>query len=53
LDILIRHDRADPSAESNWLPVPAGPFALTLRAYLPQSGLLDGSYAPPRVEPQP
>ena len=53
LDILIQHERPNASAESNWLPAPAGSFALTLRAYLPEPALLDASYAPPPVEARP
>ena len=53
LDILIRHDAPGPAAQNNWLPAPAGRFALILRAYLPQSALRDGSYVPPPLEPQP
>jgi hypothetical protein len=33
----------------NWLPTPAGRFKLMLRAYLPGSAILDGSYAVPPV----
>jgi hypothetical protein len=53
LDILIQHVSPGPGRESNWLPAPAGPFALSLRAYLPRPALLDGSYAPPPVARQP
>jgi hypothetical protein len=44
--------RADPGAErrANWLPAPAqGPFALTLRAYLPRPALVSHAYVPPPV----
>ena len=47
LDLWIQHDSPGVATDSNWLPVPAGPFALTLRAYLPGQPLLDGTYAPP------
>ncbi len=53
LDIWI--GRRDPGGErrANWLPAPAsGPFALTLRAYLPDRELLDGSYRLPAITPQ-
>jgi hypothetical protein len=51
LDIWIGH--ADPGAErrSNWLPAPAGPFTMTLRAYLPQPAILNGTYRLPPVMP--
>ena len=50
LDLLIRHDPPGDAGESNWLPAPAGSFALILRAYLPRPPLLDGAYAPPPLE---
>lgn len=52
LDIWI--GRKDPAGErtANWLPAPAsGPFALTLRAYLPKRPLIDGSYRLPAIVP--
>lgn len=52
LDIWI--GRKDPGGErtANWLPAPAsGPFALTLRAYLPKRALLDGTYRLPAIAP--
>ena len=51
LDIWIGHDNPGAEREANWLPAPAGPFALFLRAYLPKRELLDGEYRlPPIVE---
>ena len=50
LDIWIGHASPGAARESNWLPAPAGPFALFLRAYLPQPALLDGRYRLPPVE---
>lgn len=50
LDIWI--GRADPGGErsANWLPAPAqGPFAMTLRAYLPRAEMLDGRFRFPPV----
>ncbi|HZB90205.1 MAG TPA: DUF1254 domain-containing protein [Stellaceae bacterium] len=50
LDIWI--GRRDPGDErrANWLPASAkGPFALTLRAYLPKAELLDGRYRLPAI----
>lgn len=52
LDIWIA--RKDPGGDrsANWLPAPAsGPFALTLRAYLPKPPLLEGSFRLPAVVP--
>ena len=51
LDLLLQ---ADPprGRESNWLPVPAGPYALVLRLHGPRQkapSALDGSWKPPAV----
>jgi hypothetical protein len=53
LDLYIRHASPGEARESNWLPAPAGPFALILRAYLPGPGLIAGTYAPPLLEREP
>ena len=51
LDIWIGHADPGPERASNWLPAPAGPFAVFLRAYLPKPELLDGHYRlPPLTE---
>jgi len=50
LDIWI--GRSDPGGArtANWLPAPKnGPFALTLRAYLPHAELLSGAYRLPAI----
>jgi hypothetical protein len=50
LDIWI--GRTDPGGgrTANWLPAPEkGPFALTLRAYLPRPELLSGAYRLPAI----
>ena len=50
LDIWI--GRSDPGGArtANWLPAPVkGPFALTLRAYLPRPELLSGAYRLPAI----
>ena len=49
LDIFMGPDNSGPGRESNWLPSPAGPFALFMRAYLPKPELLDGHYHLPSV----
>lgn len=36
--------------ESNWLPAPAGPFSIWLRAYWPDQPILDGTWQPPKIE---
>ncbi len=40
---------ADEDVRTNWLPAPAGPFSLYLRAYWPEQPILDGTWAPPPV----
>ncbi|WP_304170072.1 DUF1254 domain-containing protein [Phenylobacterium aquaticum] len=50
VDIWI--GRTDPGGDrrANWLPAPVqGPFAMTLRAYLPRAEFLDGRYRLPPV----
>lgn len=49
LDIWIGHDSPGEGREGNWLPAPAGPFALFMRAYLPRPELLRGYYRMPPV----
>lgn len=53
LTLQIQHDDpASGAVDLNWLPAPAGPFALILRVYLPGSGLVDGSYRVPALVAQ-
>jgi hypothetical protein len=51
LDLWIGHDDPGPKRRVNWLPAPAGPFTMTLRAYLPARALLLGDYRLPPVTP--
>lgn len=51
LDVWIGHESPGPEREANWLPAPAGPFALFMRAYLPKPELLEGRYRLPPVTP--
>lgn len=48
LDILISH--APTSQTANWLPAPAGPFRLMLRAYLPRPALHNGRWPVPALQ---
>jgi hypothetical protein len=48
LEIILQHDR--PETETNWLPAPAGPMRLVLRAYEPAPALLDGTWRMPAVK---
>lgn len=43
---------SDPKQLANWLPAPDDDFSLALRAYWPESGILDGGWAPPAVTPR-
>ena len=47
LTLLIQHELPGKALEANWLPAPAGGFDVHLRTYVPQKGLLDGSYKLP------
>jgi hypothetical protein len=48
VEIVLAHGQ--PTDARNWLPVPAGPFVLMLRLYLPGPSILDGSYDLPPIE---
>jgi hypothetical protein len=50
LEILLQHDRPESEREVNWLPAPAGPMRLVLRAYEPAEALLDGTWQAPAVK---
>lgn len=48
---VIRLSREPPvDATENWLPVGDGPYSVILRLYEPGAAVLDGRYAPPRLE---
>jgi hypothetical protein len=49
LDVWIGSHNPGDGRASNWLPAPAGPFALFMRAYLPRPELLEGRYRLPPV----
>jgi hypothetical protein len=49
IDILLQ-STAPGMLGSNWLPVPAGPFNLTLRLYWPDESALNGAWVVPPVE---
>jgi hypothetical protein len=50
LDILMQRQPPGRELESNWLPVPAGVFRVTFRAYQPGPAILDGTYVLPGIE---
>ncbi|KWE55927.1 DUF1254 domain-containing protein [Burkholderia sp. MSMB2157WGS] len=49
LVLTVSHTRPAGVPASNWLPAPAGAFNLTLRTYLPDTPLLNGTYKLPPV----
>jgi len=50
LDILIQHASPPREMEANWLPAPSGPFAVTLRLFMPKKAFLDGEWKLPPIE---
>ncbi|MEJ2816332.1 DUF1254 domain-containing protein [Caulobacter sp. CCG-8] len=46
---LSNREPADPAARANWLPAPAGQFALLVRTYVPTEAILSGAYVLPEV----
>lgn len=50
IDIHMSRDQPDASLGGNWLPMPNGPFRVSLRAYLPKREMLSGQWAPPPLE---
>ncbi len=50
LDLLIQREPPEEAQQGNWLPAPAGPFRLTMRAYQPRRELLEGRFRYPAVE---
>jgi hypothetical protein len=53
LDLLLQHATPGAVRESNWLPIPAGSFNLSLRLYWPKDEILTGQWVPPAVKPVP
>ena len=49
--IAIGHEPPADVPEVNWLPAPAGPFGIVMRAYLPHTEWLDGIYRMPPLQP--
>jgi hypothetical protein len=49
LTIYVQHEPPEGEMAMNWLPAPADDFALFLRAYWPESAVLDGEWSPPPV----
>jgi hypothetical protein len=52
LDIYLQNKKPiDIQKETNWFPIPDGPFSLTMRIYIPTQSVLNGEYMPPLVKP--
>lgn len=49
--IEVQLQREAPADTRNWLPTPAGPYAITLRAYLPSDAMRRGNAPLPRLVP--
>jgi hypothetical protein len=45
--IYVQHASPGKDKESNWLPAPAGPFALVMRLYGPKDDALSGKWTQP------
>lgn len=45
IDIFIQHNSPGKDKESNWLPSPQGSFNMIMRTYLPQPGILNGTWS--------
>lgn len=50
--ILIQRERPDGPMAANWLPSPAGPMRLALRAYMPKAALIERKWRIPAIERQ-
>ncbi|HET6347932.1 MAG TPA: DUF1254 domain-containing protein [Candidatus Krumholzibacteria bacterium] len=50
LTIYIQHASPGPKLQSNWLPAPAGPFAVAMRLYWPKPEALDGTWTAPPLQ---
>ncbi len=49
LTLYLQRERPEGERLANWLPAPAGPIRLVLRAYEPEDSLIDGRYRLPGV----
>ncbi|HEY5819060.1 MAG TPA: DUF1254 domain-containing protein [Mesorhizobium sp.] len=50
ITLLLQNETPGPDAESNWLPVPKGPFVAVMRLYWPKPEALDGQWKAPPLE---
>ena len=50
LTLLVQHESPGKDKEANWLPAPAGPFAMAMRLYWPKQAALDGTWIAPPLQ---
>jgi hypothetical protein len=48
--LLIQHESPGKDLEANWLPAPAGPFAMAMRLYWPKAEALNGKWTAPKLK---
>lgn len=51
ITLYVQHTSPGTALEANWLPVPATPFGLTFRTYLPRAEIRNGGWLAPPVVP--
>lgn len=49
LTLYLQHERPEAARVSNWLPAPAGEFAIALRMYRPRPAVYTGQWQPPAL----
>ncbi|MOA43409.1 hypothetical protein D3C78_1655600 [compost metagenome] len=47
--LYVQHQRPGAGHESNWLPVPAGPFMVVMRLYWPEPAVGNGTWKRPEL----
>ena len=50
VEIYIQNENPGGGRENNWLPIPSGPFDMTMRVYLPGDALLENIWKVPQLE---
>ncbi|WP_150677634.1 DUF1254 domain-containing protein [Pandoraea pneumonica] len=50
LTIYLQNESPGPDKESNWLPVPKGPFSAVLRLYWPKEAAISGAWTAPQIQ---
>lgn len=51
IDIYLQREKPEGEKAANWLPSPAGPMRVALRAYLPRKALRDRTWKVPPIKP--